>query len=759
MSHLSTLIIDLALILTCAGIMTLIFKKLKQPLVLGYIVAGFLISPHMPYLANVTDVSDVKIWGDIGVIFLLFALGLEFSPKKIMKIGGTAIIASCTIIFFMVLLGMFIGYCFGWHRIDCLFLGGMIAMSSTTIIYKAFQDMGMLNKYFSGVVLSILILEDVLAVVLMVLLSTVALRNNIGGSSVLYSVLKLAFFLIIWFVVGIFLLPIIFKSLRKYMCDETLLVISLALCLSMVVIAYHAGFSPALGAFIMGSILSGTLEAERIEALVEPVKDLFGAIFFVSVGMIVDPAMIVQYAIPIIVITVAVIIGQSLFGTFGVLLSGQPLKIAIQCGFSLTQIGEFAFIIASLGESLKVTGKYLYPIVVSVSVITTFITPYMIRAAEPVSSWAEKKIPSGWKRFLLGYSLGVSPVNKENMWRKLISALLRIVAIYSILSIAVIVLLFKFANPIILHYIPGIWGKLVGCVVAIICVSPFLRAIMVKKNHSVEYETLWNDNRYNRGPLVSTILLRIVIAALFVMFIISHQIRVSIGLSIGLALMAITAMLLSRPLKRRSILIERIFFHNLHLREMHDEYVGKKKPEYANSLLTHDLHFSNFMVPGESLWAGHTLKDLNFGMHFNVHVVSIIRGNRRVNIPGGNERIFPSDKLQVIGTDEHLKRLNDEMDKQIFKVEENVLNSGEVILRQLTLEPDSPFIGKSILQSGIRDQYRCLITGLDRKGGSIINIDANEVLMEGDILWIVGEHDDVYNLCSQCLHKEDLPHR
>src|SRR5574344_1741333 len=278
--------------------------------------------------------------------------------------------------------------------------------------------------------------------------------------------------------------------------------------------------------------------------------------------MIVDPAMIVKYAVPILILTVAVILGQSLFGTFGVLLSGQSLKTSIQCGFSLTQIGEFAFIIASLGISLKVMDGFLYPIVVAVSVITTFTTPYMIKASEPASAWIDKKIPDSWTRFLVGYSSGLAPANKESMWHKLITALFRIIIIYSIVSVAIILISFHFINPFFLLFLPFFWGRVVSTICTIVLVSPFLRAIMMKKNHSIEFETLWNDNSYNHGILVSTIFLRIMLSALFVIYIISHYFRASIGLSMGIALIAVLIMMLSRPLKRRSILIERVFVRN-----------------------------------------------------------------------------------------------------------------------------------------------------------------------------------------------------
>ncbi|WP_291584582.1 cation:proton antiporter [Bacteroides sp.] len=748
MSNLPTLIADLALILLCAGTMTLLFKKLKQPLVLGYVVAGFLASPHMPYTPSVMDTANIKTWADIGVIFLLFALGLEFSFKKIVKVGGTAVIAACTIIFCMILLGAGVGMSFGWQRMDCIFLGGMIAMSSTTIIYKAFDDLGLRKKQFTGLVLSILILEDILAIVLMVMLSTMAVSNNFEGTEMLESIGKLLFFLILWFVVGIYLIPEFLKRCRKLMSEETLLIVSLALCFGMVVIAANTGFSAAFGAFIMGSILAETIEAESIDRLVKPVKDLFGAIFFVSVGMMVDPAMIGEYALPILVITVAVILGQALFGTFGVVLAGQPLKTAMQCGFSLTQIGEFAFIIASLGVALHVTSDFLYPIVVAVSVITTFLTPYMIRLAEPASNFVDRHLPESWRNFLTRYSSGSQTLNHENLWRKLLFAMARIVVVYSIVSISVIALSFRFVVPFFRENLPVFWGSLLGAAFTILCISPFLRAIMVKKNHSVEFITLWDARRANRAPLVSTIVLRMVVAVLFVMFIIARLFKSSIGLIIGVAILLVVLMVLSRQLKKRSILIERKFFQNLRSRDVRAEYMGEKKPEYAGRLLSRDLHLADFEIPGESLWAGKTLLELNLGKKYGVHVVSILRGKRRINIPGGSIRLFPMDKIQVIGTDEQLNVFGEEMSRGSY-VDSDVFEKSEMTLKQFMVDSDCAFLGKTLRESGIRDKHHCLIVGVERGEEMLMTPDVNAPFEEGDVLWVVGEKEDVYQLVGQ----------
>lgn len=747
MSHLAPLIADLALILISAGFMTLLFKKLKQPLVLGYVVAGFLASPHLSFTPSVVDAANIQTWADIGVIFLLFALGLEFSFKKIIKVGGSAIIAACTIIFSMILVGVSVGSSFGWQRMDCLFLGGMIAMSSTTIIYKAFDDLGLLKKQFTGLVLSVLILEDILAIVLMVILSTMAVSHNFEGVEMLQSIAKLMFFLILWFVVGIYLIPELLKRCRKLMGEETLLIVSLGLCFGMVVVAAHTGFSAAFGAFIMGSILAETVEAESIERLVKPVKDLFGAIFFVSVGMMVDPGMIVEYAVPILVITLAVLLGQSFFGTLGMLLSGQSLKTSMQCGFSLTQIGEFAFIIASLGVSLGVTSHFLYPIVVAVSVITTFLTPYMIRLADPASAFVDAHLPEHTRRFLNRYASSSQTVNHESLWKRLIVSLVRITVVYSIICVAVIALSFRFLVPFCQAHLPGVSGSMVAAVVTVLFISPFLRAIMIKKNHSEEFITLWKESRGNRAPLVATIVLRMLLAVSFLMFVLAGLFKISVGLVFGVAVLLVIIMILSRQLKKQSILIERKFFQNLRSRDMRAEYLGEKKPEYAGRLLSRDLHLTDFVVPGEASWAGKTLAELNFGKQYGVHVVSILRGKKRINIPGASVRLFPQDKIQVIATDEELNEFGHAME-QASQLEADVVEKSEMILRQFFVGEDSPFLGKTMKEAGIREKYHCLIAGVEHEGEPLRAPASGETFAVGDVVWIVGENDDVYKLAA-----------
>jgi CPA2 family monovalent cation:H+ antiporter-2 len=733
------LISDLALILVVAGTTTLIFKRLKQPLVLGYIVAGFLVSPHMPYLMSVVDKADIQTWGDIGVMFLLFSLGLDFSFKKILRMGMAPIIAAMSIIFCMVMLGITVGHAFGWSRMNCIFLGGMLAMSSTTIIYKAFDDMGLRQQRFASLVMSVLILEDVLAIVMMVMLSAVASGNDPDGGQMLGSVFKIGFFLILWFVVGIFLIPLFLRKTRKLMTDETMLIVSLGLCCLMAVISTSVGFSSAFGAFVMGSILAETIEADRIIKLVEPVKYLFGAIFFVSVGMLVDPKILVEYAIPILVLVITIILGQGIFGTLSFMLSGQPLKTAMRCGFSMAQIGEFAFIIASLGLSLHVIGEFLYPVVVAVSVITTFLTPYMIRASLPCYSFVERHLPKRWLRRLNHLGEGrQSSAEEHSDWKRLLKKMLLNTTIYSILCLAITALMLSFFLPFIRHLLPHWWANGVCGVLTVALMSPFLRSIVMKNNHSEEFRSLWTKSRLNRLPLVFTVLVRVAIASAFLFYICNYLARFTNAIVITLAVTIIVLMVLSRRLKHRSIRLERMFIQNLNQREIDAQMHGRKRPQYENNLLDRDIHISDFEVPEESTWAGKSLRQLQFRNRFGVHVSSIQRGRQQINIPNGDTIIFPSDRLQVIGSDPQLQEFGAAMKVELIP-ERPYGEQREMKLRKIILSDKCEFIGKNLKESGIRDRYSCMVVGVDEGQPNLTMVSPSRKLQAGDIIWVVGE--------------------
>ena len=752
MSEVSTLISDLGFILICAGIVTLLFKWLKQPVVLGYIVAGILAGPACEFLPTVADTANIDTWADIGVIFLLFTLGLDFSFKKLVKIGSTAVTGAVTVIAGMMLVGYATGLALGWGHMNALFLGGMLSMSSTTIIYKAFDDMGLRNQRFAGVVLGILVAEDLFAVLMMVLLSTLAVSQEVEGLELLDSVIKLGVFLLFCFVVGIYLIPSFLRFFRKYLNDETLLVVSLGLCLGMVLVATKAGFSSALGAFIMGSILAETLEAEKIEHLVKPVKDLFGAIFFVSVGMMIDPQLLWEYKLPIALLTFIVLVGQVSFGTFGVLLSGQPLKIAVQSGFSLAQIGEFAFILASLGQSLKVTDSFLYPIVVAVSVITTFFTPYMIRFAEPAYERINRLFPTRWRNFLERYALGSTTIHQRSDWHYLLKSLLRIVAIYTSVAVVLIFVWLQYVAPLIMSRLPGWQGSIVSLVLILALISPILRAIIMKKNHSPEFQKLWRDNLFNRAPLVSLIVLRMLLCATLVMIPVARLLNVAVGYMWLLACVVIVSIMLSKKLKKQSILMERRFFTNLTAREVEQEKQATINPNFANHLLERDLHLADFEVKQNSPSAGKTLKELNFRKLCNINVVTIIRGDIRINIPGGNERLFPFDKIVVVGSDDDLEHFRTYVDERYQSyLQRRVTHQQEVNIEQFQIQKGSQLIGRTIQDSGIRDQAACLVIGIERGTTSLKNPAPTVSFEEGDLVWIVGEHEKVLRLSEGVL--------
>ena len=754
MSELPELVQDLALILVVAGFVTLIFKKLKQPLVLGYIVAGFLVSPHMSYTMSVVDQGDIQTWADIGVIFLLFSLGLDFSIKKILKMGASPIIAACTIIFSMMVLGVIVGHSFGWKEMDCIFLGGMVAMSSTTIIYKAFSDMGLTQQGFASTVMSVLILEDILAIVMMVMLSTVASGNSPDGVQLLGSIMKIGFFLVLWFVVGLFAIPLFLRSVRKILNSETLLIVSLGFCCLMAVISTQVGFSAAFGAFVMGSILAETVEADKIIRLVDPVKNLFGAIFFVSVGMLVKPDVIVEYAIPILLLVITILVGQALFGTLGYLLGGQTLKNAMRCGFSMAQVGEFAFIIATLGKSLGVISEFLYPVVVAVSVITTFLTPYMIRAAEPCYNVLIKHLPKRWVRRLTHIQTNNAgeSASTNNLWKVLMKKMIFNTLIYGILSAAVIAIMFSAALPICrnlsIKWTGSHWiGNAVCGFLTILFIAPFLRSIVMKQNHSEAFKALWTDRRINRLPLTATILARVLIALSFIFYVCNYLTRFKNALMIAVAVGLLILMLLSRWLKKRSITLERLFIQNLQSRDIEAQKQGKKKPLFANHLIDRDIHIANLELPDDSLWAGKTLYSLKLRNRFGVHISSILRGSKHINIPNGGTILFPGDKLQAIGNDEQLTKLSKAMKAELQPTITDI-EKHEMKLRSFTISKTSPFIGKTLKDSGIRDEYNCMVVGVDEGQKNLTLITPSRSLQAGDVLWVVGEEKDLERILA-----------
>lgn len=740
MSHLPPLVSDLALILITAGIVTILFKLLRQPVVLGYIVAGFLISPHFVLFPSVADIGNINTWAEIGVIFLLFALGLEFSFKKLIDVGGTASIATLINMGSMIAIGYVIGQLMGWTQMESVFLGGMLSMSSTTIIIKAFNDMKLQKKKFANIVFGMLIVEDLAAILMMVLLSTVAGSGNAEEAGLLENSLKLVFFMMIWFVVGIYLIPTFLKKLKQHLNDETLVIVAVGLCLGMVLFADTVGFSAALGAFIMGSILAETVESKHIEHLIEPIKNLFGAVFFVSVGMMIIPGVVLEYALPILLLTVVVLVGRVIFASLGVLASGEGLKVSIQAGFSLAQIGEFSFIIATLGMQLGVISNFIYPIIVAVSVITTFTTPYFIKASTPVYEAIEKRIPPKWNKLITGYSSSSrKTVNRQNDWNVLLKKVTVTIAIYFVLSLAVFFICRELLYWPVMSYIPNLGGRVAAAIITILLMGPFMQAIMKNNSKTEEHERLWKDNHFNKGALIALNLLRIALCVTLILMVLIPLFPRATGILLVTSVIIAISITFFQGFKKQTNKMEKQFLENLNDKELTEDKAGTINQQVKTDLLNKNIHLEEIEVPQNSPRIGKTLAELNFRQTTGVDIVSIIRGDLKINIPDPNEYIYPFDKLIVAGTDEELQTFMTSLEEK--RAKQHTGTQYQISLTQYELEEGCLLIGKAIKDSQIREKTDSMIIGIDRNNESITDISANTILQEGDILWLAGEQN------------------
>jgi CPA2 family monovalent cation:H+ antiporter-2 len=722
--HLEPLISDLGLILMTAGIAVLIFKKLKQPLVLGYLIAGFLAGNHIDFFPSVTDNKSVEVWAEIGVIILLFSLGLEFSFKKLMKVGGTASITAITQIITMVAVGYLVGRWMDWSQMDSIFLGVILSISSTTIILKTFDELGVKAQKFAGIVIGSLIVQDILAILMMVLLSTIAVSQQFSGSALLLSVLKLVFFLTAWFVGGIFFIPTLLKKAKHLLTDEMLLIISLALCLMMVILASNVGFSPALGAFIMGSIIAETTQAEHIEHLVKPVKDLFGAIFFVSVGMLINPEMLITHAVPVAILTLVTIFGQSISSTIGALLSGQPLKQSVQTGMSLSQIGEFSFIIATLGMSLNVTSAFLYPIVVAVSAVTTFTTPFMVKFAGPFSDYLEQKLPRKWIKNINRYSLNTQAIKSVSTWQIVLRSYIIQIVIHTIIITAIILLSSKFVAPLVED---TRFGNTIAALITLIVIAPFLWALSLRRVAVKEVEILWEERKY-RGPIMMMILIRIGLGLFYVGFLLNIFFSPLVAF-VALVIAVAAYQFFPKKLNEQYHRIENHFLKNLNDRE-----TTKIDRKYAN-LTPWDGHMSIFEIAKESNLAGKTLEELRIREELGINIAFIRRGDITIQIPTKTERLFPGDEICVIGTDAQVSEFTNYLNKNEIEAPKTTEES-EIVLNQLEVSDDE-FIKKTI--SEFRHKTNALVVGIERNGKRILNPESQLILEKDDIIWVVGD--------------------
>jgi CPA2 family monovalent cation:H+ antiporter-2 len=729
MVHVPQLVEDLALITAAAAVTTILFRWLKQPLVLGYIIAGIIIGPHFSLFPTIIETEGIEIWAEIGVIFLLFSLGLEFSFKKLMKVGGSASITAITEVVVMLVVGYATGTLLGWSAMDSIFLGGVLSISSTTIIIRAFDELGVKAKKFASLVFGILVIEDLVAIVLLVLLSTVAVSKQFAGTEMLFSIAKLGFFLVLWFVAGIFFLPTVLRKARPLMNDEMLLITSIALCLVMVVLATNAGFSPALGAFVMGSILAETVVGEKIEHLTTSVKDLFGAIFFVSVGMLINPAMLVNYAGPIIVIILVTIVFKTLSTTLGALISGQPLKQSVQAGMSLSQIGEFSFIIATLGLTLKVTSPFLYPIAVAVSAITTFTTPYMIKSSGSFYNWLEKVLPEKWQNSLSRYSIGAQAIKSTSDWKRVLRSNLMQMFIYSIVISSVILIMSRYVVPAFSNGKENYTINVIVAVITVLMLLPIFWALSLRQIQPERTKKLWAQ-RWYKGPLLMLQTVRILLTVFLILFLVNNLLSFSLAM-LMLVIVAVIIIFSRKKLQAVYDRIERRFISNLNDKEDRDN------EERGVHLTPWDAHIVSFIVSPNFAGIGNTLMELQLREQIGVNIAKIKRANAVINVPNRNERLFPGDVIFVIGTDDQVELLKNYLLKNTSFDTDIIIADRDVSLEQLVVKA-SPLAGKSIKESSIRELTKGLIVGIERNNERILNPESSEVLQEGDRLWIVG---------------------
>jgi CPA2 family monovalent cation:H+ antiporter-2 len=733
MAHLPHLIADLALILAAAAAITLLFKWLKQPLVLGYIIAGFLVGPYFHWLPTVTETGNITIWAEIGVIFLLFSLGLEFSFKKLIKVGGPASITAIVEVVVMIAIGYGVGAALGWNRMDSLFLGGILSISSTTIIIRAFDELGFKTRKFAALVFGVLIVEDLVAIVLMVLLSTVAVSRQFAGMEMIYSILKLLFFLVIWFLMGIFLVPTFLRRIKNIVSNEMLLIISLALCLLMVVFANAVGFSPALGAFIMGSILAETTKAEKIEHLITPVKDLFGAIFFVSVGMLIDPSVLLQYAFPILILCLATIAGKILSTTAGALLSGQPLNTSVQAGFSLAQIGEFSFIIATLGLTLNVTSDFLYPIAVAVSAVTTLTTPYLIRSSQPFNLWLHKKLPAGMIAGLNRYASTTSRASKTSEWRQFLRSSLLSMVLLCVVIVSVVVFTSIYVKPWLeQNNNPG-WAKALTCLLTLAVLSPFLWALAIK-TPAQTYSVVSNPSF--KGIVAVTRWVRLALTAFVIGFLLHRFFDIYTGIFFT-AIIIVLLIIFSRRIQLFYHRLETRFLRNLNQRELEDDRLNRSE------LAPWDARIVPVKIAYDAPCVGRSLLELQWRELAGINVVMIKRGDQQVPVPGKEAVIFPGDELLVLGTDHQVQRL-----KALLRPKEEQVYRGDTQVELFEIAIASyPFLAtKTIRESGLREKASALIVGLQRGQERILNPSSETVIEPGDILFVVSNREKLRQL-------------
>ncbi len=756
MQEIPALISDLTAILVLAAITTLLCKKINLPSVLGYILAGFLVGPVVEFIPTIHDMANIEVWSDIGVIFLMFGLGLEFSLHKMAEVGVPGFLSAGIQALGMGIVGFFLGILLGWGTMNSVFLGVMLAMSSTMITMKSIEDMGFKEEKFSDLAMGTLVIEDIIAIFAMVILSTIAVSQSISGLALAERLGILLLYLALWLILGIYLVPTLMKKLVGLMNDEVLLIFSLALCFLMALLAEEIGLSTELGAFLAGSLLAGTVHAERVEHLITPCKNLFGAVFFVSVGFMVQPAMILKYIAPILLLAVVAIVGKLFFLTLGGLAAGQELDVSVSSAAAQTQVGEFSFIIAGLGQSLSVTGAFLYPIIVAVSVVTTFTTPFLLKLAGPLTRLLERILPDRWLAAIAKYSAArqadKSGENKDLTF--FLKYYFQTLALYGVLAVGVILLGVRSLLPFLLRLD---WGgrraELVACGMMYLALLFLLPAMLrIKKRY---FTALWLESTSNRLLLSILMIFRagvVILLAVLPAFLI-FQVNPLWLASGAIPLMWIVTR--SDRLTGHYLEVEARFLANFNERKLAEQF-GQGDQAEVHHWLTEQLYVVTLACPEKYVGEGMTLWDHGWGSADHINIIKIIRGKEHINIPEGDVKTRGGDLLVAMGSRRDLENFcfKQTVDgvrpqkgsrlqtlKEYIENQEGIPQTRQLLCCGVSLGKDLPQQGRSIRDSGIKEEWSAFLIGLERDLLPIPNPDRSMTLRAGDLLWVMGSQE------------------
>lgn len=757
--HVPQLIIDLAIMLMTAAVVTISFRKLRLPTILGYIVAGFLIGPNFPYFVEAASAESIETWSEIGVIIILFHIGLEFDFHKLADLGSTAVISAA------VKMGgvMFVGYAFGrllgMSTMNCVFLGAMLSISSTVVIQKCFEEMGLSNKKFSKLVMGSLVVEDVIAVFMMVILTTMSVSKG-GAADTATHLFLMVCYLIIWLILGIYFVPTILNRSMALMSRETLTLLSIGFCFLMALLARHLGFSMELGAFLAGSFFAGTVHVHKIETVTSGIKDMFGAVFFLSVGMMVDPAVISEKWTSILPIAAIAVAAKLVFAAIGVLLSGQDADTAIRAGTSLAPIGEFSFIIANLGISLGVMDADLYPIIVAASILTIIATPVLIRQTDNILKLLGRIIPERIKRRIRSYTSDDQSVQEHTSeWMVVFRDYFSKFAIYGSIMLVAALAGCRVLYPKLAGTLGSRNAAFVATALIYLVLIIFARPFLGRRNGA--FTKLWVERLANRTPLVAMIMLKIAALVFIALIPLIDLFRLKNPLLFLLIPLILYIIGRLDFIATYYLQLETRFLANLNQKTA-EERTGASDLSCG---IDEDYSITSWVVPHGANYSNKSILDLGWGKTMDVYVVKIRRGDKRISMPPARTVLREGDKVYTIGEKQQLETfistIKPEKVEVIKTLKEFMANpyhdrGNELACAAIRVRGSESYVGKPLRKSGINARVHCMILGIEREGYVTRVPDPNMLIAAGDILWIIGTKDNLSRIAAHSVGQEGM---